>query len=158
MHRFFLPFGASERTGIHSYAARDARRRRDGRRRVCALRARGAKMSISGGRPPRWKKSPKIVKNRRFLLKKWRILHKIWGGLHENECFFASIAPRLTRGCPCGKNPPIYTVLNAAFSAPTPPAGGTVVEIHLPTGPPPLPEQIRHPRIPALPKWGVFYE
>ena len=119
---------------------------RGSRRRSCARARRGAKISISGGCPPRWKKSPKMCKKWRFLLKKWRFLHEFSGGVHENECFFASIAPRLTRGCPCGKNPPIYTVLNAAFSAPTPPAGGTVVEIHLPTGPPPLPEHFSTPR------------
>ena len=41
--------------------------------------------------------------------------------------FFTSIAPRkksFKASCPLCKNPPIYTVLNAAFSAPHPPLRG----------------------------------
>ena len=51
--------------------------------------------------------------------------------VHKNEHFFADIAPRPCRASPQVKNPPIYTVLNAAFSAPGPPRpwhrGGTPV-------------------------------
>ena len=46
---------------------------------------------------------------------------------------FADIAPRYRAASPSGKNPPIYTVLNAAFSAPGPPACGTVVGHQFPT-------------------------
>ena len=48
-----------------------------------------------------------------------------------------SIAPRkkaFEPGCPLCKNPPIYTVLNAAFSAPHPPLGVPVDESPLPRG------------------------
>jgi hypothetical protein len=51
--------------------------------------------------------------------------------LHIFDTFFADIAPGLWAASPSGKNPPIYTVLNAAFSAPGPPRlwhrGGTPV-------------------------------
>jgi len=53
--------------------------------------------------------------------------------------FFADIAPRPRAASPSGKNPPIYTVLNAAFSAPGPPRlwhrGGTPVPDALPRAP-----------------------
>ena len=114
--------------------------------RVRAARAGGPNFDFGGVSPPVQKIRQKWRKIGVFYSKSDDFWHFGGGGLHENECFFASIAPRLTRGCPCGKNPPIYTVLNAAFSAPTPPAGGTVVEIHLPTGPPPLPEHFSTPR------------
>jgi hypothetical protein len=41
--------------------------------------------------------------------------------MHIFDTFFADIAPGLWAASPSGKNPPIYTVLNAAFSAPGPP-------------------------------------
>src|SRR6478736_4776269 len=51
--------------------------------------------------------------------------------MHIFDTFFADIAPGLWAASPSGKNPPIYTVLNAAFSAPGPPRlwhrGGTPV-------------------------------
>ena len=51
--------------------------------------------------------------------------------MHIFDLFFADIAPRYRAASPSGKNPPIYTVLNAAFSAPGPPRlwhrGGTPV-------------------------------
>ncbi len=59
--------------------------------------------------------------------------------LHKNDLFFADIAPRYRAASPSGKNPPIYTVLNAAFSAPGPPRlwhrGGTPVPDALPRAP-----------------------
>ena len=51
--------------------------------------------------------------------------------MHIFDTLFADIAPGLWAASPSGKNPPIYTVLNAAFSAPGPPRlwhrGGTPV-------------------------------
>ena len=68
--------------------------------------------------------------------------------------------------CPLGKNPPIYTVLNAAFSAPHPPLGGTSAQSAPPEGPggpPPLgPAQARSP--PSLPErlqhagWIIYWK
>src|SRR6187402_810863 len=56
--------------------------------------------------------------------------------------------------CPLCKNPPIYTVLNAAFSAPHPPLGGTSGRESTPEGfsgtPPKSPAQTRPP--PTLPE------
>ena len=57
--------------------------------------------------------------------------------------------------CPLCKNPPIYTVLNAAFSAPHPPLGGTSGRESTPEGvfgdPPeiPLPKQRPRARTPC---------
>ena len=53
--------------------------------------------------------------------------------------------------CPLCKNPPIYTVLNAAFSAPHPPLGGTSAQSAPPEGSrgpprPPDPVPKRGPR------------
>ena len=52
--------------------------------------------------------------------------------------------------CPLCKNPPIYTVLNAAFSAPHPPLGGTSGRESTPEGfsgtPPKSPAQTAPPR------------
>ena len=63
-----------------------------------------------------------------------------------------SIAPRkkaFEPGCPLCKNPPIYTVLNAAFSAPHPPLGGTSGRESTPEGfsggPPQNPAHTRPP-------------
>ena len=56
--------------------------------------------------------------------------------------------------CPLCKNPPIYTVLNAAFSAPHPPLGGTSGRESTPEGfsgdPPKSPAHTRPP--PTLPE------
>ena len=54
--------------------------------------------------------------------------------------FLPSIAPRLKAPCPSGSRPPIYTVLNAAFSALNTLSGGTVVGHHSPAASHGLPE------------------
>ena len=54
--------------------------------------------------------------------------------------FLPSIAPRLKAPCPPGSRPPIYTVLNAAFSALNTLSGGTVVGHHSPAASHSLPE------------------
>ena len=86
---------------------------------------------------------PKNGKNGGFWAKKGRKSvifdppeHKIF----KNRVFFPSIAPRLKELCPLWENPPIYTVLNAAFSAPRPPSGDTVVGHHSPAASHGLPE------------------
>jgi hypothetical protein len=67
----------------------------------------------------------------RFWAKKRAFLTILCTILHKNDLFFTDIAPRYRAASPSGKNPPIYTVLNAAFSAPGPPRlwhrGGTPV-------------------------------
>ena len=67
--------------------------------------------------------------------------------------FLPSIAPRLKAPCPSGSRPPIYTVLNAAFSALNTLSGGTVVGHHSPAASHSLPEHSprefrRHPTSP----------
>jgi hypothetical protein len=81
------------------------------------------------------KKSPlppaKMCKKVRFWAKKRAFSTILCTILHKNDLFFTDIAPRYRAASPSGKNPPIYTVLNAAFSAPGPPRlwhrGGTPV-------------------------------
>jgi hypothetical protein len=71
------------------------------------------------------KKSPlppaKMCKKVRFWVKKRAFSTILCTILHKNDLFFTDIAPRYRAASPSGKNPPIYTVLNAAFSAPGPP-------------------------------------
>ena len=66
-----------------------------------------------------------------FRGEKWAFLTNLCTKMHIFDTFFADIAPGLWAASPSGKNPPIYTVLNAAFSAPGPPRlwhrGGTPV-------------------------------
>jgi hypothetical protein len=66
-----------------------------------------------------------------FRGEKWAFLTNLCTKMHIFDTLFADIAPGLGAVCPSGKNPPIYTVLNAAFSAPGPPRlwhrGGTPV-------------------------------
>jgi hypothetical protein len=89
------------------------------------------------------KKSPlppaKMCKKVRFWVKKRAFLTILCTILHKNDLFFTDIAPRYRAASPSGKNPPIYTVLNAAFSAPGPPRlwhrGGTPVPDALPRAP-----------------------
>ena len=72
-----------------------------------------------------------MCKKVRFWAKKRAFSTILCTILHKNDLFFADIAPRYRAASPSGKNPPIYTVLNAAFSAPGPPRlwhrGGTPV-------------------------------
>jgi hypothetical protein len=72
-----------------------------------------------------------MCKKVRFWAKKRAFLTILCTILHKNDLFFTDIAPRYRAASPSGKNPPIYTVLNAAFSAPGPPRlwhrGGTPV-------------------------------
>src|SRR6478752_6314291 len=79
-------------------------------------------------RPPPPAKSAQKV---HFRGEKWAFLTDLCTKLHIFDTFFADIAPGLWAASPSGKNPPIYTVLNAAFSAPGPPRlwhrGGTPV-------------------------------
>jgi hypothetical protein len=99
-------------------------------RRVCATRP-------DPKNPQIWpaKKSPlppaKMCKKVRFWVKKRAFSTILCTILHKNDLFFTDIAPRYRAASPSGKNPPIYTVLNAAFSAPGPPRlwhrGGTPV-------------------------------
>jgi hypothetical protein len=89
------------------------------------------------------KKSPlppaKMCKKVRFWAKKRAFSTILCTILHKNDLFFTDIAPRYRAASPSGKNPPIYTVLNAAFSAPGPPRlwhrGGTPVPDALPRAP-----------------------
>ena len=64
--------------------------------------------------------------------------------------FLPSIAPRLKAPCPSGSRPPIYTVLNAAFSALNTLSGGTVVGHHSPAASHSLPEHLP-PEVSGLP-------
>ena len=64
--------------------------------------------------------------------------------------FLPSIAPRLKAPCPSGSRPPIYTVLNAAFSALNTLSGGTVVGHHSPAASHGLPEH-SPPRVSTFP-------
>ena len=81
------------------------------------------------------KKSPlpplKSAQKVRFRGEKRGFLTNLCTKMHIFDTLFADIAPGLGAVCPSGKNPPIYTVLNAAFSAPGPPRlwhrGGTPV-------------------------------
>jgi hypothetical protein len=63
----------------------------------------------------------KMCKKWGFWAKKRAFSVNLCTILHKNDLFFADIAPRYRAASPSGKNPPIYTVLNAAFSAPGPP-------------------------------------
>src|SRR6478609_4289836 len=89
------------------------------------------------------KKSPlppaKSAQKVHFRGEKWAFLTDLCTKLHIFDTFFADIAPGLWAASPSGKNPPIYTVLNAAFSAPGPPRlwhrGGTPVPDALPRAP-----------------------
>jgi hypothetical protein len=80
-----------------------------------------------------------MCKKVRFWAKKRAFLTILCTILHKNDLFFTDIAPRYRAASPSGKNPPIYTVLNAAFSAPGPPRlwhrGGTPVPDALPRAP-----------------------
>lgn len=115
---------------------------------------RGAKFASNfghfWGRPPPQKLCAKMCKNDVFLHKKWWFLTIFDPAVHENDAFSASILPRIVSACPCGKNPPIYTVLNARFRAPptrrwhrggnTPPDGSPADPPGAPTvTPPPKP-------------------
>jgi hypothetical protein len=93
-------------------------------------------------KPPAKKSSlppAKMCKKWRFWAKKRAFSVNLCTILHKNDLFFADIAPRYRAASPSGKNPPIYTVLNAAFSAPGPPRlwhrGGTPVPDALPRAP-----------------------
>ena len=81
----------------------------------------------------------KMCKKWGFWAKKRAFSVNLCTILHKNDLFFADIAPRYRAASPSGKNPPIYTVLNAAFSAPGPPRlwhrGGTPVPDALPRAP-----------------------
>jgi hypothetical protein len=81
----------------------------------------------------------KMCKKGGFWAKKRAFSVNLCTILHKNDLFFADIAPRYRAASPSGKNPPIYTVLNAAFSAPGPPRlwhrGGTPVPDALPRAP-----------------------
>jgi hypothetical protein len=81
----------------------------------------------------------KMCKKVRFWVKKRAFSTILCTILHKNDLFFTDIAPRYRAASPSGKNPPIYTVLNAAFSAPGPPRlwhrGGTPVPDALPRAP-----------------------
>jgi len=81
----------------------------------------------------------KMCKKVRFWAKKRAFSTILCTILHKNDLFFTDIAPRYRAASPSGKNPPIYTVLNAAFSAPGPPRlwhrGGTPVPDALPRAP-----------------------
>jgi hypothetical protein len=72
-----------------------------------------------------------MCKKVRFWVKKRAFSTILCTILHKNDLFFTDIATRYRAASPSGKNPPIYTVLNAAFSAPGPPRlwhrGGTPV-------------------------------
>ena len=75
-------------------------------------------------KPPAKKSSlppAKMCKKWGFWAKKRAFSVNLCTILHKNDLFFADIAPRYRAASPSGKNPPIYTVLNAAFSAPGPP-------------------------------------
>src|SRR6478736_198723 len=80
-----------------------------------------------------------MCKKVRFWAKKRAFSTILCTILHKNDLFFTDIAPRYRAASPSGKNPPIYTVLNAAFSAPGPPRlwhrGGTPVPDALPRAP-----------------------
>ena len=114
----------------------------------------GAKSCLGRGRSrdPRDPKNPvfgpakksslppaKMCKKGGFWAKKRAFSVNLCTILHKNDLFFADIAPRYRAASPSGKNPPIYTVLNAAFSAPGPPRlwhrGGTPVPDALPRAP-----------------------
>jgi hypothetical protein len=93
-------------------------------------------------KPPAKKSSlppAKMCKKWGFWAKKRAFSVNLCTILHKNDLFFADIAPRYRAASPSGKNPPIYTVLNAAFSAPGPPRlwhrGGTPVPDALPRAP-----------------------
>ena len=86
---------------------------------------------------------PKNGKKVRFWAKKGRkmAIFDHFGQKFFQKCDFChSIAPRLKGLSPLWENPPIYTVLNAAFSAPDPPSGDTVVGHHSPAASHGLPE------------------
>ena len=85
----------------------------------------------------------KIVKNGRFWAKngqKWVKIDDFGQKVFFFSRFLPSIAPRLKAPCPSGSRPPIYTVLNAAFSALNTLSGGTVVGHHSPAASHSLPE------------------
>ena len=95
----------------------------------------------------------KIVKNGRFWAKngqKWVKIDDFGQKVFFFSRFLPSIAPRLKAPCPSGSRPPIYTVLNAAFSALNTLSGGTVVGHHSPAASHSLPEhsppEFRGPR------------
>ena len=97
----------------------------------------------SGGLPPPREKSSKMGEKCVFWTKKCEkmAIFGIFGQkVFENCKILTSIAPRLKGGYALCKIPPIYTVLNAAFSAPPPPSGGTVVGHHSPATSHGLPE------------------
>ena len=101
----------------------------------------------------------KIVKNGRFWAKngqKWVKIDDFGQKVFFFSRFLPSIAPRLKAPCPSGSRPPIYTVLNAAFSALNTLSGGTVVGHHSPAASHSLPERFSapNPEVPDLaPKW-----
>src|SRR6478752_1983564 len=105
--------------------------------RFSQLAAPDARDSRDPKNPRFWpaKKSPlPPAKNPLFCTfrgEKWAFLTNLCTKMHIFDTLFADIAPGLGAVCPSGKNPPIYTVLNAAFSAPGPPRlwhrGGTPV-------------------------------
>ena len=126
-------------------ASRLSRETTEGPRAPCHARARACQNSSSsktrkkGGR---WGR----VKNRQkwsFLGEKRPKSVKI-DDFGQKVFFFSrflpSIAPRLKAPCPSGSRPPIYTVLNAAFSALNTLSGGTVVGHHSPAASHSLPE------------------
>ena len=116
----------------------------EGPRAPCHARARACQNSSSsktrkkGGRWGRVKNGQKWS----FLGEK-RPKSAIFGHFRANfffSRFLPSIAPRLKAPCPSGSRPPIYTVLNAAFSALNTLSGGTVVGHHSPAASHGLPE------------------
>ena len=85
------------------------------RARACRFRRvrKPEKRGVGGG-------GGKIVKNGRFWAKngqKWVKIDDFGQKVFFFSRFLPSIAPRLKAPCPSGNRPPIYTVLNAAFSA-----------------------------------------
>ena len=108
-------------------------RRWTGSRRCHVSRPRWWRFSTNFGvekwglTPPNTRGGVGVPKNAdfwRFWAKKgdfWSFSGKSGQKVFKNATFCTSIAPRIKGGCPRGKNPPIYTVLNAAFSAPPPP-------------------------------------
>ena len=97
------------------------------------------------GRPSPGEKTRKNAKKGGPICEKWGFWGQKWPFSGE-ICTFLTIFQKwpgsyagkkraFKPACPLGKNPPIYTVLNAAFSAPHPPLGGTSAQSAPPEGP-----------------------
>ena len=97
------------------------------------------------GRPSPREKTRKNAKKGGPICEKWGF----WGQKCAKMCTFCTFLTKSQKRagsyagektlhshpCPLCKNPPIYTVLNAAFSAPHPPLGGTSAQSAPPEGP-----------------------